>query len=311
MELLRTPDDRFENLPDYPFKPHYLTINDRSEDVEIRIHCIDEGDTGAQTVLMLHGEPTWSFLYRKVIPSIVAAGYRVIAPDHIGFGRSDKLAQRSDYSYQRFVDWIQELLLQLELSNITLLCQDWGGPIGLRVLAGMPERFVAVIVTNTLLPNCEVPPKGIDSWPGEFIESWVRATAEADDLSVGDIVSATCVNPLSDEVKQAYDAPFPDAAYKAAVLEFPSLIPIQESMAGVAENRLAWKVLESWEKPFVTAFSDGDPTTKAWERVFQQRVPGAKTQLHCEITNAGHFIQEEQGEALAAVVLNLSDGSIN
>jgi haloalkane dehalogenase len=306
--VLRTPDHCFDNLPDFDFAPHYITVSDDRYG-GLRMHYLDEGPRDAPVVLMLHGEPTWSFLYRKVIPLVVAAGYRVVAPDHIGFGRSDKLANRNDYSYQAFVDWMIELVDTLALENINLLCQDWGGPIGLRVLAERPERFASVLASNTLLPNCERPPRGIDGWPGEFIANWVKITAEADDLPVGDIVAATCVNPVSDDVKRAYDAPFPDASYKAAVLEFPSLIPIEQSMTGVADNRRAWQVLEQWHKPFVTAFSDSDPTTKPWEKVFQDRVPGARKMHHREIKNAGHFVQEEQGAELASVVIEmLGDG---
>lgn len=302
--ILRTPDHCFENLPGFDFSPHYQSVSDDRYG-KLRMHYLDEGVKDGPLVLMLHGEPTWSFLYRKVIPPLVAAGCRVIVPDHIGFGRSDKLPERSDYSYQRFVDWMLEFVEHLELKDITLLCQDWGGPIGLRVLASMPDRFAAVMATNTLLPNCQSPPQGVADWPSEAIAGWVTVTAGADDLPVGDIVASTCVGPMTDEIKKAYDAPFPDARYKAAVLEFPSLIPIVASMPGVAENRQAWQVLERWHKPFVTAFSDSDPTTRDWEAVFQQRVPGAQSQRHAQVTAAGHFVQEEQGEALANILLEL------
>ena len=300
--VLRTPDHCFDNLPDFAFSPRYQMVTDDCYG-QLRMHYLDEGSLDAAVVLLLHGEPTWSFLYRKVIPVIVAAGYRVIAPDHIGFGRSDKLPERRDYSYQKYVDWMSEFVKALSLQNIHLVCQDWGGPIGLRVLASMPERFAAVLASNTLLPNCEPSPQGVDGWPGELIQNWVRTTAAAEDLAVGEIVAATSVNPLGDEVKHAYDAPFPDARYKAAVLEFPGLIPIAESMAGVEENRQAWQLLERWHKPFMTAFSDSDPTTKAWETVFQQRVPGAQKIRHREIKKAGHFVQEEQAVEFAASIL--------
>ena len=304
---LRTPEHCFNNLPDYPFSPNYIDVND-SRYGPLRMHYVDEQkarDSNTPVVLMLHGEPSWSYAYRKAISAVVNAGYRAIAPDHIGFGRSDKLPERSDYSYQKFVDWMTAFVEQLDLRNIVLLCQDWGGPIGLRTLTAMPDRFSAVVVANTLLPNCEPPPNGISPWPGQLIEDWVAATRQADDLPVADIVNGVCVSPLSPSIKAAYDAPFPDARYKAAVLEFPGLIPTAPSMAGCKENRLAWQVLEQWRKPFVTAFSDSDPSTKAWEAVFQQRVPGARNQAHCEITDAGHFVQEEQGEQLAQVVIDV------
>lgn len=302
-QVLRTPADRFTDLPDFPFTPHYFPLADARYGT-LQMHYLDEGPRDAPIVLMLHGEPTWCFLYRKVVARVAAAGYRAIAPDHIGFGRSDKLPARSDYSYQAYVDWLREFILGLDLRRITLLCQDWGGPIGLRVLSELSERFDAVVVANTLLPNCEPPPRGVPGWPGAQIEQWVAATRAMDDMPVSEIIAGVSVNPLEPQVLAAYDAPFPDATYKAAVLEFPSLIPTTETMAGVAENRRAWEFLERFEKPFITAFSDGDPSTKPWEAVFQARIPGARNQVHREIARAGHFLQEEQSEALADVVLD-------
>lgn len=301
---LRTPDVRFDALPDFPFAPQYLHV-EHPDYAQLRMAYIDEGPKNAPPVLMLHGEPSWSFVYRKVIPALVATGYRVVAPDHIGFGRSDKLRERSDYSYQQFVDWMQTFVSQLELENICLLCQDWGGPIGLRTLAAMPERFSAVVAANTLLPNCQRAPYGVNDWPGEVIENWAAMAKKLDDIPVAAIIDAVTNTTLSADILAAYDAPFPDADYKAAVLEFPCLIPIHAAMPGLEENRAAWKVLEQWQKPFITAFSDNDPSTKAWEQVFKERVPGANNSLHREIKNAGHFLQEDQGESLAEVVLSV------
>lgn len=301
---LRTPAERFAGLPDFPFAAHAVEIQEPDEGA-LRMCYVDEGEPDAPVVLMLHGEPSWSFAYRHVIRAVADAGYRAVAPDHIGFGRSDKLPRRSDYSYARFVDWMCRFVRALDLRDVTLLCQDWGGPIGLSTLAAMPERFAAVVAANTLLPNCEPPPRGVAPWPGELIGNWVETARRADDLPVAEIVGGVCVTPLSDALKAAYDAPFPDASYKAAVLEFPALIPIREDMPGVAENRAVWRVLEGWEKPFVTAFSDGDPTTADWAGVFRHRIPGADNDLHTTIAKAGHFVQEEQGEALAEVVLQL------
>lgn len=297
--VLRTPEHYFEHLPDFSFAPNYVTVDG------LRMHYVDEGPKDGRIVLMLHGEPSWSYAYRHTIRALVDRGYRAVAPDHIGFGRSDKLAQRSDYSYRQFVDWMIEFVTALDLRDVVLVCQDWGGPIGLSTLAATPQRFAAVIAANTLLPNCEPPPAGVDGWPGELIEGWVAMTAQAEDLAVADIVAGVCVNPLSDAVKRAYDAPFPDASYKAAVLAFPSLIPRTSDMAGCRENRAVWRVLETWHKPFVTAFSDSDPSTSAWAEVFQRRVPGAQGVPHPVIAGAGHFVQEERGEALAEVVLSL------
>jgi haloalkane dehalogenase len=197
------------------------------------------------------------------------------------------------------------LVEQLDLRRIVLVGQDWGGPIGLSVLAAVPERFVGAVLTNTLLPNCEPPPRGVEDWPGEGIRAWAELARSAEDLPVGEIVNSVAVTPLAPEVVAAYDAPFPDASYKAGVLVFPELIPIADEMTGVAENRTVWRVLEKWRGPLVTAFSDSDPTTKAWEQVFQERVPGAAGQPHVEIAGAGHFVQEEQGPALAAVITGL------
>jgi len=304
--VLQTPVERFENLPDYPFEPHYVGIADEQFG-SLLMHYVDEGPRDAPVALMLHGEPTWSFLYRKMIPVVAAAGYRAIAPDMIGFGRSDKPIRRADYTYQRFVDQLKKFLIGNDLRRITLVCQDWGGPIGLRVLSEMPDRFDAVLAANTLLPNCEPPPNGVAGWPGKQIEDWVALCRSSNDLPISEIVSGVGVDRLPEAVRAAYDAPFPNASYKAGPLQITCLIPIAETMAGVAENRKAWEVVEKFDKPFLTAFSDRDPSTKAWEKIFQARVPGAAGQPHTEIANAGHFVQEEQGPALAAVLVELMD----
>ncbi len=305
-DILRTSDGRFAALPGYPFAPHYVDVPDARHG-RLRMHYVDEGPHDAPVVLMLHGEPTWSFLYRKMIPLVASAGYRAVAPDMIGFGRSDKLARRDGYSYQRFVDWMASFVTSLDLRRITLVCQDWGGPIGLRVLARMPERFAAVVAANTLLPNCEPPPNGIEGWPGPGIENWVATCRNADDLPISEIVAGVCRTRPGPDILAGYDAPFPDASYKAAALAITGLIPIRTDMPGVAENREAWRVIANFTGPFVTAFSDCDPSTKPWEKLFQRRVAGAKNQPHVEIANAGHFLQEEQGERLADTVLTVMD----
>jgi len=302
--VLQTPIERFENLPDYPFEPHYVGIGDKQFG-SLLMHFVDEGPRDAPVALMLHGEPTWSFLYRKMIPIVVAAGYRAVAPDMIGFGRSDKPIFRSDYTYQRFVDQLKKFVIGNDLKRITLVCQDWGGPIGLRVLSELTERFDAVLATNTLIPNFEPPPRGVAGWPGKQIEDWAALCRTSDDLPISEIVSGVGVDRLPDAVRAAYDAPFPDASYKAGALEITCCIPIKETMPGITENRKAWEVVDTFDKPFLTAFSDRDPSTKAWEKVFQARVPGAAGQPHTEIANAGHFVQEEQGPALARVLVEL------
>jgi haloalkane dehalogenase len=303
-DVLRTPAARFADLSDFPFTPRYLELQDARLGA-LRMAAIDEGPRAAPVALLLHGEPTWSYLYRRIIPAITRAGFRAVAPDFIGFGRSDKLARRGDYSYDAFVKWLGEFVTALDLKRVTLVCQDWGGPIGLRVLGEQPQRFAAVLAANTLLPTCEPPPRGVAQWPGALIENWVATAAAADDLPVSGIIAAVCRTPPAAPALQAYDAPFPDASYKSGVLAFPGLIPIRPDMAGIAENRRAWAQLEQFERPFVTAFSDSDPTTAPWAEVFRRRIPGAAGQPHPVIANAGHFLQEEQGEALAEVLVAL------
>jgi haloalkane dehalogenase len=302
--VLRTPEARFAGLPDYPFAPHYAEIADERFG-SLRMHFVDEGPRDAPVALMLHGEPTWSFLYRKMIPIVTAAGYRAVAPDMIGFGRSDKPRARADYTYQRFVDQLKAFITGQDLKRITLVCQDWGGPIGLRVLSELADRFDAVLATNTLIPNFEPPPRGVAGWPGKQIEDWAALCRTSDDLPISEIVSGVGVDRLPEAVRDAYDAPFPDASYKAGTLQITCCIPIEETMPGIAENRKAWEVIEKFDRPFLTAFSDRDPSTKGWEAIFQRRVPGAKGQPHVEIANAGHFVQEEQGAELARVLVDL------
>lgn len=307
---LRTDDTRFIDLPGYPFKPHYLFV-DHPDYEPLRLHYVDEtrpgeGNSPGQPVLLLHGCPAWSYLYRKVIGTLLqstqAKKLRLIAPDHIGCGKSDKLLERSDYSYDFYVDTIKEFIRQLDLQDITLVCQDWGGPIGLRVFSEMPERFVRIVTTNTLLPNAESSPRGVDEWPGSIIQPWVTFTQQASDMPVGKIVQGVCVSKLPPAVIAAYDAPFPDLSYKQGMLNWPSLIPLNESYPGIIENRQAWNVLEQKDIPLLTAFSDGDPSTAAWEAVFQRRAKGAKKKLHEKIKNAGHMVQEDKGEELARII---------
>lgn len=302
MRILKTPADRFTDLPGYPYQANYLEIPDPDIGA-LDMHYVDEGCKHAPVVLMLHGEPSWSFAWRDVIEAVCSAGFRAIAPDHIGFGRSDKLSGRDDYSYARFIDWMDHFVKELDLQSITLACQDWGGPIGLSTLARQPERFNAIVAANTLLPNNQEPPLGVADWPGDIVANWINTVAEMDDLPVAEIVNSVCSTPLSDDVKAAYNAPFPSPEYKAGVLVFPALIPISHQAPGSAENRIVWDLLEQWRKPFVTAFSDGDPSTAGWEQVFRARIPGAKNNLHRTINNAGHFVQEEQGAALADVII--------
>ena len=296
MDVLRTPDERFDNLPGYSFEPHYVDVD------ELRMHYVDEGPRDAAPVLLLHGEPSWSYLYRKMIPVIVEAGSRAVAPDLIGFGRSDKPANREDYSYQAYVDWTTSFIEQLDLRDITLFAQDWGGLIGLRIAAEQPDRFARIVAANTMLPTGDQP-------PGEDFLRWQKFSQTAPAFDVGRILQGGTVTTLPDDVVAAYDAPFPDDTYKAAARQFPVLVPTSPDDPAAPANRRAWEVLEQWEKPFLTAFSDSDPIMRGGERVFQSRVPGTKGQPHTTITGAGHFLQEDKGEELARVVAEFIAGS--
>lgn len=296
MEILRTPDDRFENLLDYPFKPHYLTINDRSEDVAIRIHCVDEGDPEAQPVLMLHGEPSWSFLYRKMVTPFVEAGYRVVAPDLPGFGKSDKPGKRTDYSYARHVAWMQDWLRAMGLQNIILICQDWGGLIGMRLVADEPHRFARVVTSNTMLPTGDHP-------AGNAFLQWQKFSQETPVFPTGQIVNKGAVTDLSEAEIAAYDAPFPDESYKEGARQFPLLVPTRPDDPESQANRDAWNVLMEYKKPWLCAFGDSDPITGAAAPVIQKLIPGCQGQPHTTLRGGGHFIQEDCGEVLSQVVL--------
>ncbi|RME81301.1 MAG: alpha/beta fold hydrolase [Caldilineae bacterium] len=301
MEILRTPDHRFANLPDYPFTPHYVEVPD-GEGGALRIHYVDEGDPGAPPVLLMHGEPSWSYLYRKMIPPLAAAGYRAVAPDLVGFGRSDKPARQEDYTYQRHVDWMSAWLHALDLRDITLFAQDWGGLIGLRLLAAEPERFVRVAAANTGLPTGDHP------MPRAF-KVWQRFVQRSSDFVISRIIDQGTVNSLPDEVKAAYDAPFPDERYKAGARIFPMLVPVSPDDPAAPANRRAWEVLKQWHKPFLTLFSDSDPITRGGERLFQELVPGARGQPHTIITQAGHFLQEDRGQDIAALLIRFMRGT--
>jgi haloalkane dehalogenase len=291
METLRTPDERFADVSDFPFEPHYLEIRD------LRVHYVDEGPPEADPVLLLHGEPTWSYLYRKMIPILTAAGQRAVAPDLIGFGRSDKLARREDYSYQLHVDVIAAFIEALDLERITLVGQDWGGLIGLRVAAEHPERFARIVAANTFLPTG-------DMRPSEAFLRWREYSQSVESFHAGGIVKGGCRTELAAATIAAYNAPFPDESFKAGARAFPMLVPTRPDDPASDANRLAWEVLFRWEKPFLTAFSDGDPVTRGGDSVFQAVVPGAKGQPHTTIIGAGHFLQEDKGEELAAVIVD-------
>ncbi len=275
----------------------------------------------------MHGQPTWSYLYRRLIPRFVGAGLRVVAPDLVGFGRSDKPARREDYTYARHVQWMHAWLARVGLSDVTLLCHDWGGLIGLRLVAAEPERFARVVVANTGLPDArDVPDSAAASMrslydslpvvpaqelPDRFADSegapaflyWIKHCAEHPDFRASDVMRFVAGCELGDEEARAYDAPFPDDRYMAGARQFPSLVPLLPDDPAVPDNRRAWEVLRTFEKPFLTAFSDRDPVTAGGEKRFQEEVPGAANVRHVTIPNAGHFLQEDNGEALADAVL--------
>jgi haloalkane dehalogenase len=290
MDLLRTPDDRFHDLPGWTYAPHYIDVDG------VRIHYVDEGPRSAAPVLLMHGEPSWSFLYRKMIPGLVAAGHRVVAPDLVGFGRSDKPARREDYTYARHVAWMAGVLGALDLQATTLFCQDWGGLLGLRLVAEHPERFARVVAANTGLPTG-------DEKVSEAFLAWQAFSQKTEVLPVGRIIQTGCARSVAPEVVAAYEAPFPDESYKAGARQFPLLVPTRPDDPASEANRAAWRSLERCEKPFLTAFSDSDPVTKGAERPMHKRIPGAAGQPHVTIERAGHFLQEDTGEELGRLVV--------
>jgi haloalkane dehalogenase len=301
MKTLRTPDGRFSKLPGYDFAAHYVEVAD-GDGGKLRVHYVDEGPRDADPVLMLHGEPSWSYLYRKMIPVFADAGLRAAAPDLPGFGRSDKPASRSDYTYQRHVDWMAATIDALDLRRITLVCQDWGGLIGLRLVAEHPDRFSRVVAANTMLPT------GDEKLPDAFFQ-WRDFSQNVPELPIGMIVNGGCTSDLAADVVAAYEAPFPDESYKEGARAFPPLVPASADDPAAPANRKAWQVLESWDKPFLTAFSDSDPITAGGDRYLQSRIPGTKGQPHSTIRGAGHFLQEDKGEDLARVCVDFIRGS--
>ncbi len=296
MQTLRTPDDRFTDLPEFPYAPNYSEVSD-DDGGTLRMAWVEDGPADADPVLMLHGEPSWSFLYRKMIPVLATAGHRVVCPDLVGFGRSDKPTRIEDHSYARHVEWVRELVFNiLDLHRVTLVGQDWGGLIGLRLAAEHPERFSRLVVANTGLPTGDIPMPKI--W-WQFRE----AIQKAPSIDVGRFVQGGCRRPMSDEVRAAYDAPFPDNTYCAAPRAMPGLVPTSPDDPAAPANRSAWATLCASSTPMLVAFSDGDPITGGMAPILKREMPGAQGIEHPVVHDSGHFLQEDGGEELAGYIV--------
>ncbi|WP_040494251.1 haloalkane dehalogenase [Ilumatobacter nonamiensis] len=297
MKVLRTPDERFTDLPDYPFAPNYVDVSDQ-DGGSLRVHYLDEGPADGPVVLVLHGEPSWSFLYRKMIPLLVDAGLRVIAPDLVGFGKSDKPTEQSDYTYARHVAWMQEAIVDhLDLRDATFFGQDWGGLVGLRLVAENPERFARVVIGNTGLPTGE-------HAPSDAFLAWQKFSQTSPDFDIGFLINGATITELSDAEIAAYDAPFPDDTYMAGARIFPSLVPTSPDDPAASANKAAWEVLMAWDKPLICCFGDSDPITAGGDKPFLKLVPGAQGQPHVTVANAHHFFQEDVAPELAQIIVD-------
>jgi haloalkane dehalogenase len=304
MNVLRTPEERFADLPAFAFTPLYVTVSDgaaRPSD-EVRIHYVDEGPADGNVILLLHGEPSWSYLYRHMITVLADAGHRVIAPDLVGFGRSDKPADIADHTYDRHVAWTVAFLDALALDGITWVGQDWGGLIGMRILAVQPDRFARFVAANTALPTGD----------RELPAVWHRfrhTVNTAPELDIARLVQAGTQHPLSDGERTAYNAPFPDETYKAGPRAMPEQVPYHPDHPSADNNRRAWEYLRHIEVPFLTAFSDRDPIMAGVDRLLQRHIPGAQGQPHTTLAGGGHFLQEDCGPQLAQVIADFMSGT--
>ena len=288
MKILRTPENAFDQITDFPYTPKYCEV-----DKGLQMHYIGEGE--GPVVLLLHGEPSWAYLYRKMIPGLVAAGLRVIVPDLIGFGKSDKPSEQGDYTYAKHIKWTQALLDHLQLKDINVFIQDWGGLIGLRLLTANPHNFASIVAGNTMLPTGTVTP------PQAFLD-WQKFATTSPKFDVATVLQRATTTELSPAILAAYNAPFPTEEHKAGARIFPALVPTSENDPESENNKAAWRILCQWQKPFLTLFSDQDPITKGGEQVFQKLIPGTKNQDH-QIVSGGHFLQEDQGELLAQLMI--------
>lgn len=296
MEFLRTPEERFEDLTGYPYEPRYVEVGDDG----LRMHYVASGPKDAPPILMLHGEPSWSYLYRHMIPIFAEAHYLAIAPDLIGFGKSDKPIERNAYTIESHLGWLVAFIEKLNLSRITLVGQDWGGILGLRLLASHSSRFERAVLANTFLPT------GSEDL-GPAFGMWRDLSQSVPELDCGRVVQAATTTTLSREVVYAYNAPFPNEDYRAGAREFPMLVPTTPDAPGAADNRAAWTVLQQLDLPVLLAFSDSDPVTRSGEPLLRERLPGARDREHTTIAGGGHFLQEDRGPELAHAVLDFVD----
>ena len=288
-KILRTPEARFENLSDFPYTPHYIEVGG------LRIAYIDEGPRTAPVVLLMHGEPSWSYLYRKMIPVLLQAGYRVVAPNLVGFGRSDKPARKSDYSYLNHVQWMKAWMERVDLQGATLFCQDWGSLIGLRMVAELPDRFARIVLANGGLPT------GTTETPKAF-RIWRAFAVYSPWFPIGRIVKSGCALGLTPQEIAAYDAPFPSRKYKVAARLFPTFVPTTPDDPERQNNERAWEFFKQCQKPFLTLFSNRDPVTRGGHKMWQKLVPGAQGQPHAVTRGAGHFLQEDKGVEVAQAI---------
>ncbi len=303
MRVLRTPDDRFADLPGFRYQPHYVRVPDQ-DGGELRMAYVQDGPQDGPVVLLLHGEPSWSFLYRTVMPVLAEAGLRAIVPDLVGFGRSDKPADVADHTYARHVAWVRSLVVDgLDLHSVTLVGQDWGGLIGLRLVAESPDRFAAVVAANTGLPT------GDTKMPKVWWQ-FRQAVEKAPTLDIGRFVQSGCQTTLSPQVLAAYDAPFPDESFKAGPRAMPTLVPTTPDDPASEANRTAWRTLSESTLPFLIAFSDGDPITGAMAPILRRAMRGAAGLTHPVIAGAGHFLQEDAGNALGTAIAEFVCGRV-
>ncbi len=302
MKILRTPDSQFENLPGYAFEPHYANITD-SDGTELRVHYIDEGPDDADPILLMHGNPSWSYIYRKMIPGLLETGRRVIAVDLIGCGRSDKPARRKDYTLARHVEWMEKFVLALDLENITLFCQDWGGVIGLNVVALHPARYDRIIMSNTGIP--------VGDGGNNFLRNWLRLMKVMPSFPWKSVFRKQIKNPnFSEGEFDAYrKAPFPKRAFQAGIMQFPQLIAVFPDNPGVPQNKFAWGELKKFDKPVLTLYGNRDPITRGYEKAVIKKVLGAQNQPHKIIEGGGHFIQEDKPEELLAEIIPFLNAS--